>query len=487
MAPPPAENAALSASDRSTEPDLARLRAGLRMAHPPDPDALAREKAHLAALERKNPGERAWAYIKLGGPGYLQSAMTLGSGTAATSLLAGAAFGYDLLWVAPVAMLFGVIMLSAIAHQTLSTGMRPFEAMRRFAGAPLAWAWAFGALIASVIWHFPQYSLAAAGLVDLGEVAGAGRLAPGAMGLVVLVVAVSMSMLYGASATAVRWYERLLKYMVWGIVLCFGAVVVSKLDRIDWGAVLRGYTTFRIPGRHQDVAAVELVISGLAAAVGINMVFLYPYTLLARGWGREHRRLARFDLGLGMLLPYALATSLMVIGMAATVHEQGFEVTRGFRPVDAARALEGIAGASWSRVVLDLGVIGMALSSITLHMLCTGFVCTELFDWKVGSLRYRLATLLPVPGVLGPFLWSEIAVWLAVPTNIVCGIFLPAAYVGFILLQRSRAYLGRDRPAGAGGTTWLGAMIVATGIVVVFLTYYVIERGPAYFKLLFSG
>ena len=52
-----------------------------------------------------------------------------------------------------------------------------------------------------------------------------------------------------------------------------------------------------------------LILSGLAAAVGINMVFLYPYSLLARGWGREHRRLARFDLYAGMLVPYTLAAS----------------------------------------------------------------------------------------------------------------------------------------------------------------------------------
>jgi len=121
-------------------------REGLRMAHPPDPVELARERELLAELETKGWGERTRAYLKFAGPGYLQSAFTLGGGTAAASLFAGAAFGYQLLWVAPVAMLLGVIMLSAVAYQTLSTGMRPFDAMRRYAGAPFAWGWALGAL-----------------------------------------------------------------------------------------------------------------------------------------------------------------------------------------------------------------------------------------------------------------------------------------------------------------------------------------------------
>ena len=56
--------------------------------------------------------------------------------------ISGAAFGYQLLWVAPVAMGLGLFVLSAAAHQTLSSGIRPYEAMRRFAGPGVAFAWA---------------------------------------------------------------------------------------------------------------------------------------------------------------------------------------------------------------------------------------------------------------------------------------------------------------------------------------------------------
>ena len=68
--------------------------------------------------------------IREGGPGWLQGAMTLGGGSAITSLSIGAMFGYEYLWVQPVAMIIGCIMLFALAHQTLSTGERPFTAMR---------------------------------------------------------------------------------------------------------------------------------------------------------------------------------------------------------------------------------------------------------------------------------------------------------------------------------------------------------------------
>ena len=116
----------------------------------------------------------------------------------------------------------------------------------------------------------------------------------------------------------------------------------------------------------------------------------------------------------------------------------------------------------------------MALSSITLQMLTCGFVGVELLGLEVGSRRHRLATWLPVPGVLGSLYWSDMAVWVAIPTNIICGLFLPAAYFGFCLLQRSPTYLGADRPKGWIGRLWLTAMIGVSLFLVVFLGWYVL-------------
>jgi len=74
------------------------------------------ELERLAALDARPFLPRTLGYMKLMGPGYMQSAMTLGGGTAFASIFAGAAFGYQLVWVAPLAMLLGVIVLAAVAH-----------------------------------------------------------------------------------------------------------------------------------------------------------------------------------------------------------------------------------------------------------------------------------------------------------------------------------------------------------------------------------
>ena len=73
--------------------------------------------------------------------------------------------------------------------------------------------------------------------------------------------------------------------------------------------------------------------------------------------------------------------------------------------------------------------------------------------------------------MLAPLFWSDMAVWLAVPTNIVCGLMLPLAYLGFLILQRSRAYLGKDRPTGPLAALWFAAMALATLFLLAFLLH----------------
>ena len=64
------------------------------------------------------------------------------------------------------------------------------------------------------------------------------------------------------------------------------------------------------------------MVAAAATAVGINMTFLLPYSMLRKGWGREHRGLATFDLSLGLFLPFFLATTCVVIASASQFHGQ---------------------------------------------------------------------------------------------------------------------------------------------------------------------
>jgi manganese transport protein len=329
------------------------------------------EIQELLALEQLPFVPRAAGYIKRTGPGLLQSAMTLGAGSAAASVIAGASFGYKLLWVQPVAMFLGVLMLAALSNVVLTTGERPYKSFGREIGKWLVILWALGTITASVIWHFPQYGLAAGAARDMGDLAGivtvppeiitaqaelreaqrtldpamirqaqvnlkqvtanttaggwgftgAGLMLSFGIGLTILCVNIVTTFNYGGGSRGVRIYEWFLRGCIALVVIMFGIVVVAKADVVfrEFGEIVKGFIGwYGIPKLWLDdgslnTATVTQVLGMLGASVGINMTFLYPYSLLKKGWGQSHRKLARWDLGMTMFLPFTLVTSLVII------------------------------------------------------------------------------------------------------------------------------------------------------------------------------
>ncbi|MBT4868413.1 MAG: hypothetical protein HON53_25165, partial [Planctomycetaceae bacterium] len=150
---------------------------------------------------------------------------------------------------------------------------------------------------------------------------------------------------YDSGSWGIKLFEVLLKVMVGVVVVSFVGVVVAmsmKGGLLDWGAIFSGfipnpsqlfepsakfgsalasvgeYSSFwksEIVGQQQQV-----MITAAATAVGINMTFLLPYSMMKRGWDRDFRGLAVFDLATGLFIPFLLATSCVVIASASQFH-----------------------------------------------------------------------------------------------------------------------------------------------------------------------
>ena len=454
---------------------------GLVMFTARDAEVIEAEKTELASLANKSIFNRYRWYFSKSGPGWMQSAMTLGSGTAMASLYAGAFMQYKLLWVQPLAMVVGMVMLWAMSYQTLSTGMKPFQAMKQYVHPALAWSWAIASLLATIIWHLPQYALAAGMGDDMIKAVTGIKPSDGqqmailiGLGLLFLVISTAITWKYSSGNKGIRIYEKALKILVWMVVICFGVVVIrqSLAGKIEWIKVLKGFLQFEVP---RDARGVSIVMAAFGAAVGINMTFLFPYTLLARGWGKEHKGLSRFDLVTGMLLPYCIATSLMVIATGCTIYDpQTFGNTGTLlSPIKAASMLEATGmSVFFSRIIFGFGILGMALSTITLHMLVSGFIACELFGIEPNGWRYKLACLIPAPAIAGVVLWQYIGPWIAIHTSAICGLMLPIAYIGFFILQNSERYLKEDKPRGVKRFIWNAAMLVSIFVSLGSVCYY---------------
>jgi hypothetical protein len=179
----------------------------------------------------------------------------------------------------------------------------------------------------------------------------------------------------------------------------------------------------------------------LGAAVGINMTFLYPYSLLKKSWGKGHKKLARWDLGMSMFLPFSLVTSLVIIAMVVGGVYTGMdEVDKFIKPLGAAKSLSGVLGENAGRIIFDLGLIGMTCGAISTHMVVCGFTMCEVFGKQESKGWFRFFALTPAIGLLG--VAASLPIWFPVAASAVCFTMLPIAYLIFLILQNKRSYIG---------------------------------------------
>lgn len=433
-------------------------------------------------------------YVSLSGPGWLQGAMTLGGGSAVTSLTIGALFGYEFLWVQPVAMLIGCIMLFALSYQTLHTQELPFESMKRYVSSPLAYIWAITAFASSIIWGFAHYPLAAAMLEEIIFVSTGLTVAHENLGLrntylITLAILVWAICAYTAwnygkrastSETAISGKLNTIVVFETGIKLLTGLVIIAFLwvvvsaslsGQIDWWAVLAGYIPSSLPS---DTQGVTILMAALGSAVGINMTFIYGYTLLHKKWTPDHVSLSRYDIGIGLVLPYILVTGLISIAAAGAFFDGGVDIQGKLSPTQAGTMFMSAGlGEVTSRLIFAFGIFGMAVGSLVMHMLCCGSAAAAMFKWKEGSIKYKLALLAPTPAVLGVFFWASMGPYVVVPTAAICGFLLPVAYIGWAVLNNRPDYLGNAMPTGFKRYLFNAAMALCILTVLASVTYYV--------------
>ncbi len=475
----------------------------------------------LQSANEKGGAAKFFAYVRLSGPGWMQGAITLGGGSLAGALYLGVIAGYGLLWLQPLAMLCGIIMLSAIAYVTLSTGKPPFRLVNSHLSPLLGWAWLIATMMANMVWSMPQFNLARASIQqNLLPFVGDSTLSTVIICLFVLALAFVVNILYETGSRGRQLFDTVIKLMVALIILSFILVVVTigttgKVSLLaiisnlvpDFSllfkpaAVYEGiiqassqpeWWTNRIINEQRDI-----IITAFGTAVGINMTWLLPYTLLKKRWGKLHRGFSIFDLSIGLFIPFLIATSCVVIASATQFHGQTSDVPPGAGDstiaalasahpdemtneadealalmlvrrdnFQLANALDPLAGQVVSQTIFGLGVFGMAVSSIIILMLMNGLVFQELFG-RLGSktAHYVGCSVVGVSGFLGPFIWTgAAAAALAIPTSVIGGSLIPIAYFTFLLMMNSKKVLGDARPRGSARVIWNVLMTFATSV-----------------------
>lgn len=389
------------------------------------------------------------------GPGLVSGFADNDAGGITTYSIAGAQFGYTLLWVLLASQLALMVTQEAGARLGLATGHGLSGLIRERFGV----RWTL----------FASLTMLAANLGDtVAEFAGIGAAlalfgVPSQISALVAAVAVVLLLARGN-------YRRIqLLFVLMGAAISVAYLVSAILAKPDWALALRSTV---IPSFDFRNTAYLLTVVGV---VGTTITpwgqsFIQSY-VVDKGLGPRDLAGSRIDVTLGSLLTNLVA-GFIVVACAATLWENGIVITDA---ADAARALGPLAGPA-AETLFAIGLLAASLLGLGTVPLTSAYATCEAFGWEAG-LDHRWREARAFYGLLAFFVGFA-ALFLLIPglpliavmflSQVFDGLLLPIVLVFVMLLASDRRLMGTlvsGRLASVAG--W--AVTIAVGTLSVAL------------------
>ena len=366
------------------------------------------------------------------GPGAIVTAAFIGPGTVTACTLAGANFGYALLWAVVFATITTIILQDMSARLGVVTGKGLGENLRlSFASSFLRW---------------PIFTLVIVALY-LGNAAyEGGNLSGAAIGIQAIVgdsatafkVSISSLFVLGAFCLWFGNYKQLERLLIGLIVIMAVAFIISFfLLKPDMSALIKGLSRPSIPQ-----GSLLTVIALIGTTVVPYNLFLHSSSAKNHWRGANDLPKARADtvvsIGLGGLIMIAIISSA-----AASLFAQ----------------LEPLFG-SFAKYMLGVGFFAAGLTSTITAPLATGYAVSEILglESRVTSKKFRMITLSVL--IAG----TAIALTGLKPINIILfaqfanGLLLPFIAVFLLIAMNRKSVLGEH--ANGPIANGLGALVI---------------------------
>jgi manganese transport protein len=383
--------------------------------------------------------------IKNIGPGALIAAAFIGPGTVTACTLAGANYGYTLLWALLFATAATIILQEMSARLGLVTQQGLGETLR--------------IMLNQSVWKWPLVGLIMVALY-LGNAAyEAGNLSGAALGIEaltdqsqslfrmsVLVISLLAGILLWRGSY--KQIERMLLMLVALMALTFIATFISVGP--DLSALFKGLTTPNVPD-----GSLLTVIALIGTTVVPYNLFLHASAVKAKWSSINDLKHARADtataIGLGGLITILIASTA-----AASIFGSGLNISGAG---DMATQLEPVFG-SFSKIMLGMGFFAAGLSSSITAPLATAYAVTEILGIKGGtsSRAFKLIALSVI------FSGAIIALTGIKPISIILaaqfanGLLLPIVAMFLLVVMNQKKQLGQYVNKWLGNT--LGAIVV---------------------------
>lgn len=378
------------------------------------------------------------------------SAAFIGPGTVTACTLAGANFGFALIWALVFATATTILLQGFAVRIALVSRMGLAEAMMRSVSSPFFRLLAALLLIAALVLGNAAYE---AGNIS-GAVLGVEALSGADIGNARPLVIIGIALLAGALLlfSKPKWVERVLISLV--LLMSAAFLVTFILTKPDIAAILAGF----IP---------HIPDTGLLTAIALIGTTIVPYNLFL------HAASARRRWASPAGLPEAQADNVISIGLGglisitilATAAASMFGTDRDIaNAADMATQLSPVFG-NFASVMLGTGLFAAGLTSAITAPLATGYIVQEIFgkpEENSSRFPFNLAALLVIlSGTLGALL-SYSPVEIIFVAQIANGLLLPVIAAFLLKLANNKAILGEHVNSWKANIAGITVLIVTS-------------------------
>jgi len=389
------------------------------------------------------------------GPGIITAAADNDAGGITTYSVAGAHFGYSLLWMLLITTFCLAVVQEMCARMGAVTGKGLSDLIRENFG--LKWTFfAMGVLLFANIFTL---------IADFAGIAASMEIFGIAKWFSIPVIAIIMW--YTVLRGSYKVVERV--FLVFCLVQ-LAYVFSGLLARPDWGLALKSTL---VPSFHFDPHYLLIFIGVIGTTITPWMQFYIQSAVRDKGINIRQYKYERMEVLFGAFFTDFISF-FIIVACAATLYKVGIRIETA---KDAAIALGPIAG-HFAETLFALGLFGASTLTASIVSLSSAYALCEAFGWENGinkTIReaptfYGLYTFLIIIGAAVVLLPKLNLIFIMLVSQEVNGILLPFILIFMILLINNKRIMGphvNSRLYNFIAWFTVAALIVLTAILVV--------------------
>ncbi len=397
---------------------------------------------------------KAFAFL---GPGFLVSVGYMDPGNWATSIAAGAKFGYALLWVALLSNIMAIILQHLAGRLAVASGRDLAQACRDAYGKPAA----------AILWVFAEVAIIATDIAEVvGTAIGLNLLFAIPLELGVIITALDVFIVLMLQRLGFRKVEAFVLALLAVIFACF--IFQMIWARPEWGGVALGFvpTTDLL---HQP-GMLYLSLGIIGATVMPHNLYLHSGIVQTRMLGEtaEEKKTAlsyvTFDSTFALMLALFVNAAILILA-AATFHKAG--QTGVVEIGDAQRMLAPLVGSLLAPKLFAVALLACGLNSAVTATLAGQIVMEGFINFRMAPWARRLVTrsiaILPAV-VVTIYYGANGSAFLLVLSQVVLAFQLPFAIIPLIQFTAAR-----DKMGALVSPRWLTVIASITAVIIIAL------------------